>query len=141
MSAAICSNCKAEFEKSLDDKSIICPACDAKIKLDVKVFEISRIVFYVFGLIAPGLFIPFLLIPLFSGANASGMYRMGKKSAAFVSVFGLLVLNFLTLLATIGCFTLAAHFKVKLEEKEAEYFKFTGKRLPIQKSIWQPKQK
>ncbi|MCA1639519.1 MAG: hypothetical protein LC768_14500, partial [Acidobacteria bacterium] len=67
MSVIVCSGCKTEFEQSPEIFSSVCLAC--KIKTDIKLLELGRYTFLTFGLIAVGMFIPFLLIPLAQGTN------------------------------------------------------------------------
>ena len=128
MSITVCPGCKTKFEQSPENFSSICPAC--KIKTDIKLLELGRAAFLTFGLIAVGMFIPFLLIPLTQGTDAAGIYSMTNKKGGVIHFTGttLFILNSLTLAAAVGCLCLSEFFKRKHTESKSTYHNVSGKR-------------
>jgi hypothetical protein len=115
-----------EFYKRIGNNSGICPACDTKLKSDIKLFLIAKALFLTFGLVAIGMFIPLLLLPLIAGPNASGMYSMprGRFSTGPGVLFTssvLWVINAFNLVLSISFLSIAAFFNKKQAKREVKY--------------------
>lgn len=122
-----CSRCSNEFEKSAENRAIICQMCNKSLKSDIVIFQVFKWTCFSIALAAFSLFIPVLA----AKQSSPGYYVMPGKKPMSVSKAGLDAWKIAIPIVTISFGLIGLYLGKKEDEKKSLYGNYQNSDLSV----------